>query len=120
MDVDFIYDTDNRVHYIEFDGEHKALANFLNSEFHPGRYESKSLKEFVERLEAEQGDISFSEWTVSFDRNEVSIANNAIKTQANPAHEDTYHVMEWEYQYSCGKLDILAVLMDWIDFIEQS
>lgn len=118
MDVDFIYDTDNRIHYIEFDGEHKALANFLNSEFHPQKRETTPLQGFVDQLESSQGDVVFSEWAVSFDKDEVTITNNAIKSQTVNTGDDSYHAMEWEYQYACGKLDLLAVLMDWIDFIQ--
>ena len=120
MDVDFIYDTENRIHYIEFDGDHKALANFLNSEFHPQRYEWEPLQNFVTELEGQQGDLVFSEWTVSFDRNEVHIMNNEVKSEAMTTNDESYYAMEWEYQYECGKLDLVAVLLDWIDFIQVS
>lgn len=117
MDVDFIYDTETRVHSIELDGEHKALANFLNNEFSPNRKDTQRLSEFVTALEQTHGEICFSEWTIQLEAEEVQVMNNIQPDQKTDAE---YHLMEWEYQFDCGKLDLLAILLDWIDFIEET
>lgn len=125
MDVDFVYDTDNKTHIIEFDGEHKALENFLNTEFSATRKDTKDLAELIKLLESPRGTHIFSEWTISFDEHEVVIANNTKqKPGAIESLSDTFgselNEMTWEYEYACGKLDLTAVLLDWFDFIKES
>ena len=127
MDVDFIYDTDNKIHTIEFDGDHRALANFLNTEIAPTDKDVSRLNSLVTLLEKHNGSQVYSEWTLSFDQHEVMIVHNTRygqglsdqQSQTDSVHSDL-NDMSWEYEYACGKLDLNAVLMDWVDFIQNS
>lgn len=127
MDVDFIYDTDNKIHTIEFDGDHRALANFLNTEMAPTNKDTSQLNTLITLLETHDGSQVYSEWTLSFDQHEVMIVHNThlVEGQNNKASEaDSVHTdlndMSWEYEYACGKLDLNAVLLDWVDFIQST
>ena len=119
MDVDYIYNSIDRLHQIELSGEHIALAAFLNSEFKAKRHQTEKLQSFVDAIELGQKHFEFTEWVVEIDSEEVLIKHISLFQDSNDNHDD-YNVMAWELQSECGYFDLLALLVGWLDFIQET
>ena len=118
MDVEFIYNTQTRSHTIEIEGEHACIAAFLNSEFKVSKGDTSEIETFLSQLEkSEVTRFKFIEWTVDVDADEIQVIHNSEFLDGVDAL-DSEGVNEFvRLSTSCGKVDMMALLVNWADFV---
>ncbi|MDA8621612.1 YacL family protein [Psychrosphaera sp.] len=123
MDVDFVYDTYEKQHQLHISGEHVAVARFLNEIFIPKRGETAAIESFILEIENKPETITFAEWTLTIEGDELLIQHNSCYQPANIKAEDSNessNLMDWEMKCHCGVADFTELLVNWVDFIEST
>lgn len=119
MDVDFIFDTKSKRHRIELNGDHQALASFLNIELAESTDLVDSIGKTIDQLEhTNEGSVHFKEWSLDIDFEDVKVYHhNTILEQE--LSDELHNYADWHYVSQCGKGDLLELLDSWLTFIEK-
>ncbi len=117
MDVDYIYDTYDKQHKLHMSGEHFAVANFLNTEFSPKRYEVDKINALIEKIESGAKALNFAEWSLTIEADEAVLKHNSNEQKVD-YKEESLSLMEWEHEAEFSVCDLISLLVGWVDFIE--
>lgn len=118
MDFDFIYDYSNKKHLVNVVGEHGPLGQFLNSELANGGNLVANIQVLIDELENNPVlEKSYIEWNLELDEEDVRIFHHN-QVDAGLELEEGNNLLEWQFEVQCGKGDLIALLLSWLDFIE--
>ena len=118
MDVEFIYDTINKRHSIEIQGEQAVVARFLSAELEVKSRNTSAIEALI--LELSQHDekqLRFVEWTLDFDNEEVRVRHNSLFHNEADHPEFGAGSADWQLATECGKEDMIALLVNWVEFV---
>ena len=119
MDVEYIYDSQNKNHQIDIIGEHSTIGRFLSCELQVHREDVSAIESFITQLkQSKTQQVNFVEWTVEVEKDELKIFHNSILSGSETQTEFDIGSADWQLSSECGKEDLILVLENWADFVK--